>query len=44
MTSAAIMKQKNVERLIASCEKLVSGKGDFQGKEWKLSQVTNQEP
>ena len=31
--------QRSVERLVASCESLVSGKGEFEGKEWKLSQV-----
>lgn len=44
MMSAIVMKQKNVERLIASCERLASGKGEFQGKEWKLSQVESPLP
>lgn len=35
------VKQKNVERLIARCEGLVSGKAQFKGKEWKLSKVSN---
>ena len=34
-------KRKDVERLLASCEGLVSNKKQFQGKEWKLSQVEN---
>ena len=32
-------KERSAERLLASCEGLVSDKKHFQGKEWKLSQV-----
>ena len=39
MASTVVAKQRSVERLIASCESLVSGKGEFQGKDWKLSRV-----
>ena len=35
----AVEKRKLVERLLANCEGLVSGKRQFEGKEWKLSQV-----
>jgi len=34
------VKRKNIERLIARCEGLVSGKAQFKGKEWKLSKVS----
>jgi hypothetical protein len=37
MASTVVAKQRSVERLIASCEGLISGKGQFQGKDWKLS-------
>lgn len=37
--SSIVVKQKNVERLIARCENILSGKTQFQGKEWKLSKV-----
>jgi len=34
------VKRKNIERLIARCAGLVSGKAQFKGKEWKLSKVS----
>ena len=40
MASTVVAKQRSVERLIASCEGLISGKGQFQGKDWKLSRVS----
>ena len=35
----AVTRQKSVERLLATCEGLVSDSTHFQGKEWKLSQA-----
>ena len=39
-----ISKQKNIERLIARCENILSGKAQFQGKEWKLAKVSKPRP
>ena len=39
-----ISKQKNIERLIARCENILSGKAQFQGKEWKLAKVSKLRP
>ena len=37
--ASVAVKKKNVERLIARCENLVSGKTQYQGKGWKLAKV-----
>ena len=39
MPMASKSKEKNIERLIARCENILSGKAQFQGKEWKLAKV-----
>ena len=38
--ASMVSKQKNIERLIARCENNLSGKAQFQGKEWKLAKVS----
>ena len=42
--ASMISKQKNIERLIARCENILSGKAQFQGKEWKLAKVSKLRP
>ena len=42
--ASTISKQKNIERLIARCENILSGKAQFQGKEWKLAKVSKPRP
>ena len=42
--ASMVSKQKNIERLIARCENILSGKAQFQGKEWKLAKVSKPRP
>lgn len=39
LTSEMMKQQRNIERLIARCESILSGKATFTGQEWKLSKV-----
>ena len=39
MNSSVVVRQRNIERLIARCESIISGKTQLQGKDWKLPKV-----
>ena len=39
MSSSVVVRQRNIERLIARCESIISGKTQLQGKDWKLPKV-----
>ena len=38
-SESVVVRQRNVERLIARCESIISGKTQLQGKDWKLPKV-----
>ena len=40
MSSSVVVRQRNIERLIARCESIISGKTQLQGKDWKLPKVS----
>ncbi len=39
LPNVSMKQQRNIERLIARCESILSGKTTFVGQEWKLSKV-----